>query len=101
MLFYFTCPVQWCGRQAAEIEMEADLSGSPSDPNIEALYAYALEPGQPRYEIKRGTPEFQIAAFHLLSNPQERVRIEDEWPEDEMPLRRAVVNEHSTYFGRI
>ena len=98
MQFHFQCPVMWGGRQAGEIEMLAELSGSPDDPNIDALYAYEFAPGSPRYEIERETPEFHIAAHYLLSNPQERGLIVDKWPADERP-RRSAVHEHSTHWG--
>ena len=100
MRFSFQCPVYWGGRQAAEIDMVAELSGSPDDPVIEALYVFELAPGNPRYELKIGTPEFSIAKCYLGSNPQEQQRIADEWPEEELPRRRSLVSEHSTMWGR-
>jgi hypothetical protein len=100
MQFNFHQPIYWGGRIAGEIEMMAELSGSPDDPSIDALYAIELAPGYPRYEIKPGTPEFDIAKVYLQSNPQELARITDEWPEDETPRVRSVISEHSTYYGR-
>jgi hypothetical protein len=103
MQFLFHHPLFMMGadgspRQVAEAEMMAELTGSPTDFEIEALYAFEFAPGTPRYEIKRNTPEFMLADLYLRSNPQERDRILDEWPDDERP-RAPRVHEHSTHLG--
>jgi len=99
MQFHFQQPVMWGGRLGAEIDMMAELSGSPGDFHVDAFYAFELAPGGPRYEIARHSYEFALAELYIRSNPQELERIADEWPDD-VPRRRSVGNEHSTYAGR-
>jgi hypothetical protein len=103
MQFHFHHPLYMTGadgvmRQVAEAEMMAELTGSPTAFEIDALYAFEFAPGTPRYEIKPMSPEFHLVEHYIRSNPQEVARIADEWPDDERP-RRSVVNEHSTYVG--
>lgn len=100
MEFHFQHPLHWGGRIGAEVEMMAELSGSPDDPNVDALYAYELAPGNPRYEIERDSFEWKLACMYLLSNRQELERIADEWPDDERP-RASRGHEHSTMWSAL
>jgi hypothetical protein len=103
MQFFFQHPIFMTGtdgamRQVAEAEMMAELFGSPTAFEIEAIYAFEFAPGTPRYEIKPMSPEFHLVEHYIRSNPQEVERIADEWPDDERP-RASRVHEHSTHIG--
>lgn len=104
MQFYFHQPIYMSGldgvpRIVVQTKMMAELSGSPQVPDIDAIYAFE-EYGDKRFELKRGSPEYLIAMATILTDVQERERIKDEWPEDELPVRRYAGHEHSTHWGR-
>jgi len=105
MQFTFQQPIYESGsdgalRIVAEAEKMAELSGHPGSFHVDAIYGFEVAPGSPRFEYSRHSPEFLLAELYIRTNPQERERIADEWPEDELPVRRYAGNEHSTHWGR-
>jgi hypothetical protein len=112
MEFLFTFPIAMSAtggplKLVAELEMKAILDfADPRDKEdygITALYALDLKAGGKWFEVDPTTEGFSMAVSWLKRNDNERERLEREWEDyliDERLVRKPLVHEHSTYFGR-
>lgn len=112
MQFNFMYPVKITAADglmfiASEIEMKAEIDVDALDPEsyrIIALHASTLTGKSDWLEINKRSYYYTVAVAFLRTDRETRERLDQriaEHVEENVPRRRSVTSEHSTYYGRL